>query len=161
MWIYSMTNNMEFQQFLLPGPVRARFNPGEVWTEIFPPIQGQDEKLGSFGNSQSWNSTQFHQFHPSFSSYSHPSSWNLDTRIPENIWSFPKKKKGNSQEAKTKSSGIPEKQENGKSNKEEKKAFFKCSSTFRGNFPHVFPLFPSGMKTSRGGKPGMSRNQEE
>lgn len=93
MWIYSTTNNMEFQQFLLPGWVRARFNPGEVWTEIFPPIQGQDEKLGSFGNSQSWNSTQFHQFHPSFSSYSHPSSWNLDTRIPENIWSFPKKKK--------------------------------------------------------------------
>lgn len=38
MWIYSMINNTEFQQFLLQGRVRTRFNPGKVRTEIFPPF---------------------------------------------------------------------------------------------------------------------------
>lgn len=129
MWIYSMINNTEFQQFLLQGRVRTRFNPGKVRTEIFPPflfptfptfIPSGIPRAGIPHNSIS--STPAFPLIPFFQ---------LGIWTPESQRTLgASQKKGNSQEAKTKSSGIPEKWENGKSNKEVKKAFLKINFDF-------------------------------
>lgn len=126
MWIYSMINNTEFQQFLLQGLVRTRFNPGKVRTEIFPPflfptfVPSGIPRAGIPHNSIS--STPAFPLIPFFQ---------LGIWTPESQRTLgASQKKGNSQEAKTKSSGIPEKWENGKSNKEGKKAFFKINFDF-------------------------------